>query len=172
MFSFFKKKKEIPIRIREFEYSRILAGKIVRTSRNKMRKDVALLQQDFYKVRKNLAQRSDPCGTCVVFGKQDEERSFSYFVGDLVDTPEQSDDFTVIELKAGAYAYLTIDFKVENDLAIKVGKAKQYFFEQWLPASPYRLRDDADIESIELYDRRSKIKLPSIDLIFPLVGLD
>ena len=66
----------------------------------------------------------------------------------------------------GDYAEIHVKFKVPNDLALSVARAKQYFMETWLPESGYQLRDN--VESIELYDRRSNIRLPSIELIFPL----
>ena len=53
-----------------------------------------------------------------------------------------------------------------TDLPLKMAKAKKYFFHTWLPSSGYKMLDG--IESCELYDRRSKIALPSMELIFPL----
>ena len=87
-------------------------------------------------------------------------------MGDLVDTAQQADCFVVRELPAGKYAHISIDFKVPTDLPLKMAKAKKYFFHTWLPSSGYKMLDG--IESCELYDRRSKIALPSMELIFPL----
>lgn len=166
MFSFFKKKPPITVRVKEAEALRYVAGLQTLTSKSTFKKEISALQGAFYEKRDRLLQRSAPSGTMVISCKPDEKGRFSYFVGDLVDTDQQESCFTVVTLEPGDYAYITVDFKVQNDLILSVAKAKLHFFEKWLPNSGYELRDD--MESIELYDRRSKIKLPSIELIFPL----
>ena len=80
--------------------------------------------------------------------------------------PIEDGAFTVVGLEPGAYAEIHVKFKTPNDLALSAARARCYFMETWLPASGYRLR--GDVESMELYDQRSGIRLPSIELIFPL----
>ena len=165
MFSLFKK-KPVVVEVVPYEESRYVAGVQAMTERKTYKADVRKLQKHFYSLREKLKERSDPSGTMVVVHNPDQQKRFSYFVGDLVDTPSQAKDFAVIELEPGEYAEIHIKFKVPNDLALSVAKAKLYFMEKWLPASGYALKDN--VESIELYDRRSDIRLPSIELIFPL----
>ena len=165
MFPFFKK-KPIAVAVEAYEESRFAAGLEATTAKKTYKNDVRALQKKFYEARKDLRRRSDPSGTLVIFRNPDQQERFSYFVGDLVDAPSQAKDFTVIELEPGEYAEIHIKFKVPNDLALSVARAKHYFMETWLPASGYELKDD--VESMELYDRRSDIRLPSIELIFPL----
>ena len=59
-----------------------------------------------------------------------------------------------------------VKFSTPSGLAMSVTRAKQFFMEKWLPGSGYALRDG--VESMELYDQRSNIQLPSIELMFPL----
>ena len=165
MFSLFKK-KEIVVEVVPYEESRFAAGLQTVTERKTYKSDVRKLQNQFYGLREKLKDRSDPSGTLVVFRDPDAQGRFSYFAGDLVDTSAQPGDLTVVELAPGDYAEIHVKFKVPNDLALSVARAKHYFMETWLPASGYELRDD--VESMELYDRRSNIRLPSIELIFPL----
>ena len=73
---------------------------------------------------------------------------------------------TTKELPVGAYAQINVDFKDPSGLTLAVAKAKNYFFNKWLPDSGYEVLPG--IESYELYDRRSRIKLASMLLIFPL----
>ena len=165
MFSLFKK-KQIIVEVVPHEERRFVAGVQTVTERKTYKSDVRTLQKHFYSLREKLKDRSGPSGTLVIFRNPDQQERFSYFVGDLVDAPSQAKDFTVIELEPGEYAEIHIKFKVPNDLALSVARAKHYFMETWLPASGYELKDD--VESMELYDRRSDIRLPSIELIFPL----
>lgn len=167
MFSFFKKKKDpFTVRIKEYEQPRFVAGMQTPTTKRSYRKDVSALQTSFNGKRDQLQNRTNPSGTMVIFSLPDSAGSFTYFVGDLVDTAQQADCFVVRELPAGKYAHIGIDFKVPTDLPLKMAKAKKYFFHTWLPSSGYKMLDG--IESCELYDRRSKIALPSMELIFPL----
>lgn len=165
MFSFLKKKPVI-VTVETYEASRYAAGLRTVTDRRGYKKDVQKLQKQFYEVRKTLRDRSNPSGTVVMFGNPDEEGRFSYFVGDLVDGPGQPEAASVVELAPGDYAEIHVKFKVPNDLALSVARAKHYFMETWLPASGYLLADG--VESIEFYDQRSSIGLPSIELMFPL----
>lgn len=165
MFSLFKK-KQITVDVVSHEERRFAAGVQTMTQKKTYKSDVRKLQQQFYGIRGKLKCCSNPSGTLVIFHNPDQQECFSYFVGDLVDKPSQAEDFTVVELEPGEYAEIHIPFKVPNDLALSVAKAKHYFMETWLPASGYTLKDN--IESIELYDCRSNIGLPSIELIFPL----
>lgn len=167
MFSFFKKKKDpFTVRIKEYEQPRFVAGMQTPTAKRSYRKDVSALQTSFNGKRDQLQNRTNPSGTMVIFSLPDSAGSFTYFVGDLVDTAQQADCFVVRELPAGKYAHISIDFKVPTDLPLKMAKAKKYFFHTWLPSSGYKMLDG--IESCELYDRRSKIALPSMELIFLL----
>ena len=165
MFSLFKK-KQIAVEVVSYETSRYAAGVQTVTEKKSYRSDVRKLQERFYGLREKLKDRSNPSGTLVIFRNPDQQERFSYFVGDLVDTPSQAKDFTVVELEPGEYAEIHVKFKVPNDLALSVARAKCWFMETWLPSSGYALKDN--IESMELYDRRSDIRLPSIELIFPL----
>ncbi len=166
MFSFFKRKPPFTVRVKEYETSKYIAGMKVNTDKGSIKKDVGALQKRFQDNRELLQDRSNPSATLVVCGKPKSNGYFSYFVGDLVDSPAQPDDFTIVELVPGKYAYVTIDFKDPSDLTFAIAKAKQKFFSKWLPSSGYRVKEE--IESIELYDRRSNIALASMDLIFPL----
>lgn len=165
MFSLFKKTR-FSVRVKTYQTPRYVAGMGTVTGKKTFRREVPPLQKSFYQRRETLAQRSAPSGTLVFSGRPGEDGRFSYFLGDFVDTPQQPEGFTVLTLEEGEYAHITVDFKVENHLVLQVAKAKMYFFESWLPSSGYRMR--GEFESIELYDRRSSIQLPSVDLIFPL----
>ena len=164
MFSLFKKKR-IAVEVVSYGESRFAAGLQTMTEKKTYKSDVQKLQQRFYGLRE-LAGRSNPSGTLVVFRNPDAQGRFSYFVGDLVDGADQDGAFTVVGLEPGAYAEIHVKFKTPNDLALSAARARCYFMETWLPASGYRLR--GDVESMELYDQRSGIRLPSIELIFPL----
>lgn len=167
MFSFFKKKKtNYVVRVKEIG-TRYVAGVQTEIDRRNMQKDVKELYNRFYQLRPELRGHSDPSGTMVITGKPNKENNFTYFVGDLVDTQEQNDNASVVTLEPGLYACLSVDFKAESDLYFAVAKAKAYFYEKWLPASEYSL-DEQWFDSIELYDRRSNIKLASVELVFPL----
>lgn len=165
MFSLFKKKR-IAVEVVPYEEPRFVAGVRTVTEKKTYKPDVQKLQKRFYGLREKLKDRSNPSGTLVVFHNPDPQGRFSYFVGDLVDAPAQEEDFTVVTLEPGEYAEIHVPFKVPNDLALSVARAKCYFMETWLPASGYGLKDN--VESMELYDGRSSIGLPSIELIFPL----
>ena len=165
MFSLFKK-KWIAVEVVSYEESRFAAGLQTMTEKKTYKSDVQKLQQRFYGLREKLAGRSNPSGTLVVFRNPDAQGRFSYFVGDLVDGADQDGAFTVVGLEPGPYAEIHVKFKTPNDLALSAARARCYFMETWLPASGYRLR--GDVESMELYDQRSGIRLPSIELIFPL----
>ncbi len=165
MFSLFKKKR-IAVEVVSYEESRFAAGLQTMTEKKTYKSDVQKLQQRFYGLREKLGGRSNPSGTLVVFRNPDAQGRFSYFVGDLVDGADQDGAFTVVGLEPGAYAEIHVKFKTPNDLALSAARARCYFMETWLPASGYRLR--GDVESMELYDQRSGIRLPSIELIFPL----
>ncbi len=166
MFSFFKKKPKFSVRVRSYEQPRYIAGMQTSTSKKTYRKDVTALQGSFNDKRENLQNRTNPSGTMVVFSPTQPDGTFTYFVGDLVDSTQQNDCFTILELPAGDYASIQINFKVANELSLAIAKAKKYFLLTWLPSSGYRVREG--FESCELYDRRSKIALPSMELIFPL----
>ncbi len=78
----------------------------------------------------------------------------------------REEELLVKELPVGTYAQINVDFKDPSGLTLAVAKAKNYFFNKWLPDSGYEVLPG--IESYELYDRRSRIKLASMLLIFPL----
>ena len=166
MFSFFRKKSPFTVVVKEFDHSRFAAGMEVTTDKHDYRKDVTALQQTFQSKRSLLKEPSNPSGTLVATSLPDEQGHFSYFVGDLVDSSEQEEELLVKELPVGAYAQINVDFKDPSGLTLAVAKAKNYFFNKWLPDSGYEVLPG--IESYELYDRRSRIKLASMLLIFPL----
>ena len=125
MFSFFKKKKDpFTVRIKEYEQPRFVAGMQTPTTKRSYRKDVSALQTSFNGKRDQLQNRTNPSGTMVIFSLPDSAGSFTYFVGDLVDTAQQADCFVVRELPAGKYAHISIDFKVPTDLPLKMAKQK------------------------------------------------
>jgi len=165
MFSFLRK-KQFEVAVESYGTSRYAAGLRTVTTRRSYRNDVQKLQKQFYELRKSLKDCSDPSGTLVIFSNPDEKGCFQYFIGELVDRPGQPEAASVVELEPGDYAEIHVKFKVPNDLALSVAKAKHYFMETWLPGSGRRMKEG--VESIELYDRRSNIRLPSIELIFPL----
>lgn len=165
MIPFFKK-RQIEVAVEDYEEKIYIAGMSTRTTNRSYKKDVKELQQKFYAARGELAERSNPSGTMVIHYLPREDGSFTYFVGDLVDTPKQPPTMTVVALEPGRYAHIHVKFKVPNDLALSVARARTYFMETWLPASGYAVK--GDVESMELYDQRSYIRLPSIELIFPL----
>ena len=166
MFSLFKKKPALSVRVKEFEVSRFVAGLKVVTNRHDLKQDVSALQKRFQNSRDKMEDPCNPSATLAVYSQPNERGSFSYFVGDLVETSAQPDLFSVVELPAGKYAHITIDFKDPSQLPFAVAKAKHYFFHKWLPTSGYRVKKE--IESIEWYDRRSSIALASMELVFPL----
>ena len=151
MFSLFQK-KQITVEVASYEESRFVAGVQMVTEKKTYKSDVQKLQKRFYSLRDKLEDRSNPSGTMVIFHNPDQQG--------------QGEEFTVLELEPGEYAEIHIKFKVPNDLALSVARAKCYFMETWLPSSGYELKDN--VESMELYDCRSNIRLPSIELIFPL----
>ncbi len=165
MFSLFKK-RQIEVTIEEYEEKVYIAGMSTRTANKSYKKDVKELQQRFYAAREKLVERSNPSGTMVIHHLPGGDGSFTYFVGDLVDTPKQPSPMAIVTLEPGKYAHIHVKFKVPNDLALSVARARKYFMDIWLPASGYAVK--AGIESMELYDQRSYIRLPSIELIFPL----
>lgn len=165
MFPFFKK-KPIAVAVEAYEESRFAAGLEAATAKKTYKNDVRALQKKFYEARKDLRRRSDPSGTLVVFGQEDGDGRFRYFVGDLVDTADQPEGVTVKELPPGEYAEIHVKFSTPSGLAMSVARAKQFFMDKWLPGSGRRLR--GGVESMELYDQRSNIQLPSIELMFPL----
>lgn len=167
MFSLFKKKPAPSVRVKESQVSRFVTGLKVVTNRHDLKQDVSALQKRFQKNRDQIEDPCNPSATLAVYSQPNERGSFSYFVGDLVESADQPDLFSVVELPAGKYAYITIDFKDPSQLPFAVAKAKHYFFHKWLPTSGYRVKED--IESIEWYDRRSSIALASMELVFPLV---
>ena len=169
MFPFFKK-KPIEVNVENYEISRWAAGLQTVSTKRGYVKDIKEVQQRFYKKRDTLLRRSNPSGTLVVFHRTDEKGCFRYFVGDWVDTALQPEDTALLELKPGPYAEIHVKFGSDNGLSLNVAKAKQFFFETWLPSSGYRVK--GDIESMELYDQRSNIRLPSIELMFPLEKID
>lgn len=138
----------------------------ISTDKHDYRKDVTALQQTFQSKRSLLKEPSNPSGTLVATSLPDNQGHFSYFVGDLVDSSEQEEELLVKELPVGTYAQINVDFKDPSGLTLAVAKAKNYFFNKWLPDSGYEVLPG--IESYELYDRRSRIKLASMLLIFPL----
>ena len=166
MFSFFKKKQPFSVRIKEYGSVRLIAGMEITTCRKSMKKDVSQLQKKVQQHQSELTELSNPSGTMVISTTPDETGNFSYFLGAWVDIEEQEPPFIVKQLQPGLYAHIQVDFSVPENLTLNVAKAKHYFFEKWLPDSGYKVVDG--IDSIELYDRRSQIGLPSIDLIFPL----
>lgn len=166
MFSFFHKKPPFTVAVKEFEHARFAAGTEVITDKHNYRKDVTALQQKFQSKRSLLKEPSNPSGTLAATTLPDEQGRFSYFVGDLVDSSEQEEELLVKQLPAGSYAQINVDFKDPSGLTLAVAKAKNYFFNKWLPDSGYEVL--SGIESYELYDRRSRIKLASMLLIFPI----
>lgn len=169
MFSFLKK-RQIEVEVEYHDASRFAAGMSTVTSKRSYKADVRALQKKFYAIRETAEGRSNPSGTLVIFRDPDEQGCFTYFVGDLVDSARQPEGFTVVELAPGPYADIHVKFKTPEGLAMSVARAKQFFMEKWLPDSGYALRDG--VESMELYDLRSNIRLPSIELIFPLCRRD
>ena len=169
MFSFLRRKPKFTVRVKDYEQDKLVAGMSVTTSKNRLQKDVSSLQKRFQNKRDKLEHLSNHSGMIVVYRQPDDKGYFSYFVGDLVDSCQQDENFEVVTLPAGKYAHISVDFKVPSDLTLAVAKAKYFFFHKWLPDSGYQVI--GDIESIELYDRRSNIGLPSMDLIFPVESI-
>lgn len=165
MFSFLKK-KPIVVAVETYEEARYAAGLRTVTTRRSYKDDVRKLQKQFYEVRKTLVNRSNPSGTLVLFHNPDEKGCFRYFIGELVDTASQPEGVIVETLEPGAYGEIHVKFKTPADLSMAVAKVKTYFMQTWLPGSGYQVKDN--VESMELYDHRSNIRLPSIELMFPL----
>ena len=113
MFPFFKK-KAIAVSVEAYEESRFAAGLETTTAKKTYKNDVRALQKKFYEVRKDLRRRSDPSGTLVVFGQEDGAGRFRYFVGDLVDTPDQPEGVVVTELPPGDYAEIHVKFSTPS----------------------------------------------------------
>ena len=101
----------------------------------------------------------------VISTTPDETGNFSYFLGAWVDIEEQEPPFIVKKLP-GLYAHIQVDFSVPENLTLNVAKAKHYFLKNGFPDSGYKVVDG--IDSIELYDRRSQIRLPFHRPHFPL----
>lgn len=165
MFSFLKK-KPIIVAVETYEEARYAAGLWTITTKRSFKDDVRKLQKQFYEVRKTLVRRSNPSGTLVVYHNPDEKGCFRYFIGEWVDAASQPEGVTVERLEPGEYAEIHVKFKTPADLTMTVAKVKTYFMRTWLPDSGYQVKDN--VESMELYDQRSNIRLPSIELMFPL----
>ena len=100
MFSLFQKKRTT-VDTASYEESRFVAGVQMVTEKKTYKADVQKLQKRFYGLRDKLENRSNPSGTMVIFHNPDQQGRFSYFVGDLVDSPGQGEEFTVLELEPG-----------------------------------------------------------------------
>ncbi len=168
MFSLFSKKPKFSVKIKDYSSELIACGLWTEVGRKTVQKDVASVQQRFQSLRPQIDSPSNPSGTIVISRPVNPNGSFSYFIGDLTDNAEQKSDFAVERLKCGKYAHITVDFKDSSQLTLAVAKAKRYFFTKWLPESDYIVCKE--IESIELYDRRSNIAFASMELIFPLIS--
>lgn len=166
MFSFFHKKPRFTVKLKEYESDKIICGLWTEVHKKSIQKDILAVQQKFQQEHSKIVQLSNPSGTMVISQCADSDGTFSYFIGDLVDSKEQDESMFVELLPCGTYAHVTVDFKDPSELTLAVAKAKKYFFERWLPSTNYRVKEN--VESIELYDRRSNIKLASMELIFPL----
>lgn len=168
MFSLFSKKPKISVKIKDYSAELIACGLWTEVRRKTLQKDVSSVQQKFQSLRPQINTPSNPSGTIVISRPVSSDGSFSYFIGDLTDTVEQNPDFAVERLTCGKYAHITVDFKDSSQLTLAVAKAKRYFFTKWLPESDYLVCKE--VESIELYDRRSNISFASMELIFPLIS--
>lgn len=167
MFSFFSKKPKFTVRVKEYTTPLLIGGLWTEVHKKTLKKEIGSLQTHFQELRPNLKQLSDPKGTLVISRPAEPDGSFAYFIGELTDTAEQDSSFAVESLACGPYAHISVSFQDPTELTLAVARAKQFFFEKWLPTSGYSVQPD--IESVELYDRRSNIALASMELIFPLI---
>lgn len=124
------------------------------------------LQKKAQQHQSELKVISNPSGTMVISTTPVKQAIFLTSLEPGFDIEEQEPPFIVKQLQPGLYAHIQVDFSVPENLTLNVAKAKHYFFEKWLPDSGYKVVDG--IDSIELYDRRSQIGLPSIRPHFSL----
>ena len=88
MFSLFKKKPTPSVRVKESQVSRFVTGLKVVTNRHDLKQDVSALQKRFQKNRDQIEDPCNPSATLAVYSQPNERGSFSYFVGDLVETKD------------------------------------------------------------------------------------
>lgn len=101
MFSFFSKKPKFTVRIKEYTTPLLIGGLWTEVHKKTLKKEIGSLQTRFQELRPNLKQLSDPKGTLVISRPAEPDGSFSYFIGELIDTAEQDSNFAVESLACG-----------------------------------------------------------------------
>ena len=129
---------------KEYTTPLLIGGLWTEVHKKTLKKEIGSLQTRFQELRPNLKQLSDPKGTLVISRPAEPDGSFAYFIGELTDTAEQDSSFAVESLACGPYAHISVSFQDPTELTLAVARAKQFFFEKWLPTSGYSVQPDIE----------------------------
>lgn len=91
-----------------------------------------------------------------------ETRAFTLFVGG----EEPAEPLTPLPLPAGQYAVLPVSCGAAPFWGMAVGRAKRFFYTEWLPASGFRARN----LEYEHHTEKSVGRRPRVDLLFAIEG--
>lgn len=91
-----------------------------------------------------------------------ETGGFELFIGGLAEAP----GLARLELPPGPYGKMTVRPLLGFAWGPAIGRAKRFFYTQWLPGQPYR---PLNLE-FELHTEKSAGKRPAVDILFALAN--
>ena len=169
MFGFGKKLKPLAVEVASLPLDILAVGRSVMTTEKSLFMDSQLVAERFARLLPDITNKTYPAYDITVTYRPDEDGKLRYYMGRCVkcepDPPLERAEIERIPASL-ICAKITVETKSVASWPVRQGKARQLFYETWLPASG--LTQHSTIESIELYGVESQNQIPSMDLYFPL----
>lgn len=169
MFGFGKKLKPLEVEVVSLPLDILAVGRSIMTTEKSLFMDSQLVAERFSRLLPNITNKTYPAYDITVTYRPNEEGKLRYYMGRCVNSePNPPLERAEIERIPATLicAKITVETKSVTGWPVRQGKARQLFYETWLPASG--LAQHPYIESIELYGIDSQRQIPSMDLFFPL----
>lgn len=169
MFGFGKKLKPLEVEVVSLPLDILAVGRSVVTTEKGLFMDSQLVAERFARLLPEITDKAYPAYDITVTYHPNGEGKLRYYMGSCVNSEPNPpiEKAEIVRIPASVTcAKITVETKSVTTWPVRQGKARQLFYETWLPASG--MKQHSEIESIEMYGAASKWQTPSMDLYFPL----
>ncbi|MCE5235851.1 MAG: GyrI-like domain-containing protein [Clostridiaceae bacterium] len=171
--SIFSKKELLPLTVEltELPFELMAVGRSKVTTEAGVYLDAQVIVDRYAKLAPQIKNKTAPYYNATVTFQKDGEGKFRYFVGTCVtELPRgknKIDGAEEIQLPENTpCAKLVVQAKSVSGWPLALGRARQLFYETWLPQSGRRSHEI--VECIELYGPEGRDRHPVMELYFPL----
>lgn len=171
MFGFGKKLKPLEVEVVSLPLDILAVGRSVKTTEKGLFMDSQLVAERFARILPEITDKTYPAYDITVTYHPNEAGELRYYMGSCVNSEPNPpiERAEIVHIPGSVIcAKITVETKNVASWPVRQGKARQLFYETWLPASG--MKQHPQIESIEMYGVASRWQIPSMDLYFPLAS--